>query len=174
MPEELEHTIERLKLELSVGFDTESRPSFVKGQHYPISLLQFATHKEVYIIQLRKTGFIDCLSSFFEAAVEKVGVGLADDIRKLKELRDFTPAAMVDLCGIAKAGGHQKTSLRVLSAYYLGKRIVKSSQKTNWARNVLTEKQLRYAAIDAWACLLIRPLLEKNIAQGFPARQFFC
>ena len=160
--ESLNPMLDKLFAEPCVGFDTESRPSFVKGKSYPISLLQFATPDEVYIVRLRRSGFSNRLRDFFESDVEKIGVGLKDDFRKLKDERDFKPNALVDLSEIAKAKGHVKSSLRVLSARYLHQRIVKSSQKTNWARVNLTENQLRYAATDAWACLLIRPLLDAD------------
>lgn len=159
---ELDSAIGVLQKEPAVGFDTESRPSFVKGRNYPISLIQLATPSEAFIIQLRTTGFTDSLKEFFELAVEKIGVGVKDDLRKLKQERDFLPHSMIDLSEIAKMKGHLKSSLRVLSARYLEHKIVKSAQKTNWSRFNLTETQLRYAATDAWACLLIRPLLEKE------------
>lgn len=161
---ELEQVMEKLSECGCIGFDTESRPSFVKGQKYPISLLQLATPTDAYIVQIQKTGFTDSLKAFFESKTEKIGVGLKDDIRKLKSEREFTPAAMVDLSEIAKKKNHIKSGLRALSAFFLHKRIVKSAQKTNWARDNLTEKQLRYAATDAWACLLIKPLLEQSEA----------
>ena len=159
---ELSGLLNSLLGEPAIGFDTESRPSFIKGKSYPISLLQFATQSDAYIVRLRKTGFTDELKSFFESAIEKVGVGLKDDMRKLQAERKFNPRGMVDLSEIAKSKGHIKSSLRALSAKYLQQRIVKSSQKTNWARVNLTESQLRYAATDAWACLLIRPCLESD------------
>ena len=158
---DLDNILKELMLLSAVGFDTESRPSFTKGQSYPISLLQIATSRNVYIIQIQKTGFTDSLNAFLASNTEKIGVGLKDDVRKLKDERDFTPNAIVDLSEIARSKGYKKSSLRALSACFLKKRIVKSSQKTNWAREHLTDKQLRYAATDAWACLLIRPFLDE-------------
>jgi ribonuclease D len=159
---ELRLAIAKLTAEPCIGFDTESRPSFEKGRNYPVSLLQLATPNEAFIIRIRKTGFPDELKDFFESPVEKIGVGLADDFRKLNTERKLAPQALVDLSEIARKKGQIKSSLRVLSAKYLQQRIVKSSQKTNWARINLTESQLRYAATDAWACLLIRPLLDAD------------
>lgn len=156
----LEKMLEILSAEKNVGFDTESRPSFTKGKVYPISLIQFATLTEAFIVRFNKVGFTDSLLEFMQSNVEKVGVGLKDDLRKLRELREITPKGMIDLSEIARSKGYKKSSLRALSAIHLNQRIVKSSQKTNWARTNLTEQQLRYAATDAWACLLIRPKLE--------------
>ncbi len=158
-PDELADALRILSIERYVGFDTESRPSFKKGQNYPISIIQLATLNEVFIIRVGNTGFSDDLIKFFESDTEKVGVGLQDDVRKLAENRRFTPNKMVDLSDIARRYGHVKSSLRALSASFLQHRIVKSAQKTNWARVNLTETQLRYAATDAWVCLLIHPFL---------------
>jgi ribonuclease D len=168
--EEMSKALVKLKKELCVGFDTESRPSFIKGQNFPISLIQLATPTDAFIIRFRSVTFCDSLVNFLESSTEKIGLGIKDDIRKLKSERMFTPNTMIDLSEIAKMKGHQKSSLRMLSAYYLRKRIVKSAQKTNWARSKLTDAQLRYAATDAWACLLLRPLLEKAPHMAFDAK----
>lgn len=158
----LKRAIDEISAEPCVGFDTESRPSFVKGCAYPISIVQLSTPSTAYIIKLRHTGFTRVLADFFESSIEKIGVGIKDDIRKLILEHRFKPSSFVDLSEVAKSKGYKKTSLRVLSARYLEQRIVKSAQKTNWARNHLTDAQLRYAATDAWVCLLIRPLLEND------------
>ncbi len=158
-PQALADMIDLLSIEKYVGFDTESRPSFTKGQNFPISIIQFATLNEAFIVRVNRTGFTGELVSFLESDVEKVGVGLQDDIRKISANHPFQPRNMVDLSEIARRQGHVKSSLRVLSARFLQHRIVKSAQKTNWARKKLTETQLRYAATDAWVCLLIRPFL---------------
>jgi ribonuclease D len=44
----------------------------------------------------------------------------------------------------------------------LGMRISKSEQVSNWEAEELTEKQQRYAATDAWACLEIFKKLRKD------------
>ena len=159
---ELGELVEKLRNEPCIGFDTESRPSFIKGTKYPISLIQLATPSTVYIIRFAKTGLTGSLLEFMQSDVEKIGVGLVDDAKKLRSIRPFEPKGIIDLSDIAKSKGLVKSGLRTLSARYLNHRIVKTAQKTNWAKTSLTENQLRYAATDAWACLLIRPLLEKT------------
>jgi ribonuclease D len=145
-----------------VGVDTESRPSFVKGKTYPISLIQLATLENVYIVRLKYTGFTKELGDFFESSVIKVGIAISDDLIKLKQFGVFTPKNLVDLGELARRQGNVRSSLRTLCAKYLGSKLVKSAQKTNWARHELTETQLRYAATDAWICLLLLPHLTSQ------------
>jgi ribonuclease D len=152
---ELSLLLDTLLAESAVGIDTESKPSFRKGVQYPVSLLQLATQSDAYIVRLKSTGFIEKLKIFFESEVKKVVLGLNDDLRKLRKMREFTPAAFTDIAETASRLGHSKVSLKTLTAYYLGKRVVKSSKTDNWAKPILTEKQLRYAATDAWLPLLL-------------------
>jgi ribonuclease D len=156
--------------ETSVGFDTESKPSFTKGTSYPISLVQLATHDTAYLFQLKKTGFTDQLVRFLEGGnIKKIGVGIKNDIAKLQELRTFTPRGFIDLSKLAAARGIIQVGIRALTARYMGHRLTKTAQKTNWAQPVLTSKQQIYAASDAWICLQIYPRLT---ADSIDYRQF--
>lgn len=159
-----EEIIRQLRNETYVGFDTESRPAFKKGTSYPISLVQLATQNRAYLFQLEKTGFSDALADFFaDSSIKKIGVGVKNDIEKLQELRRFTPAGFIDLSHIAKEKGIIQIGARGLTARYIGRRLVKTSQKTNWAHPYLTRKQQIYAASDAWICLQIYPHLMADL-----------
>ena len=48
----------------------------------------------------------------------------------------------------------------VLTALLLGFRISKSAQTSNWDSDQLNEKQISYAATDAWVCLKIYDILK--------------
>ncbi len=137
-----------------IGFDTESRPAFFKGQKFPVSIIQLATQDEAFIFQLKYIHFegrlIELLSN---ADIIKVGVGVQDDIRRLNDLCKFKAAGFYDLSAEMKKKGLVQSGARALTARYLGRKLVKSSQKTNWAHSHLTERQLEYAATDAWICL---------------------
>jgi ribonuclease D len=152
--------IKLLRKEKHVGFDTESKPAFKKGVFYPISLVQIATNDTAYLFQVQKTGFSDALSDFLSnEKIKKIGVGVKNDITKLKELKDFEAGGFIDLSTIAAEKGIIQIGVRGLTARYTSHRLVKSSQKTNWAKSDLTKKQQIYAASDAWICLQIYPLL---------------
>ena len=139
-----------------VGFDTEARPTFKKGQVRKVSLVQVSTDKKVYLFRLKKTGLIPELIDFLEnRQIIKVGIGLEDDMQLLQRLASFEPAGFLDLNTTMKTLGAENIGARNLSAMFLKVRISKSAQTSNWENETLTEKQIRYAATDAWICLEI-------------------
>lgn len=137
-----------------VGFDTETRPSFKKGQIYKVSLLQLATERTAFLIRLQYTGFTSELVNFLENdSIVKTGVGIRDDLNALKRLHNFTPGGFIDLVPLARGAGLKVESVKKLTGLLLGFRISKSSQTSNWDAEKLTRKQVEYAATDAWVCL---------------------
>ncbi|HEX7014975.1 MAG TPA: 3'-5' exonuclease [Cyclobacteriaceae bacterium] len=137
-----------------VGFDTETRPSFRKGQLYKVSLLQLAVPNYVFLIRLQHTGITPELVSFLESGdILKTGVGIRDDLHALHRLKPFVPAGFVDLVPLAREAGLKVESVKKLTGLVLGFRISKSAQTSNWEARNLTQKQIEYAATDAWVCL---------------------
>lgn len=137
-----------------VGFDTETRPSFHKGQYYNVSLLQLAIPDKVFLIRLNHTGLTKEMISFLENdEILKAGVGIRDDIKALQKLQRFQADGFVELSTIAKNKGLQVESVKKLAGLLLGFRISKSAQTSNWEAEEYTEKQISYAATDAWVCL---------------------
>lgn len=49
-----------------VGFDTETKPVFVKGQYNHVALVQIATPEKVYLFRINKTGLTQELIDLFE------------------------------------------------------------------------------------------------------------
>lgn len=134
-----------------LGFDTETRPAFRKGQHYLPSLLQLAGRDAVYLFQLRKLRDLGPLFSLLEdASLLKAGISIRADQAELQGLHPFEPAGFCDVGKMAKTKGFRNTGLRPLAALLLGQRVGKGAQVTNWARDPLTPRQITYAAIDAW------------------------
>lgn len=137
-----------------VGFDTETRPSFHKGQRYDVSLMQLALPNKVFLFRLNHTGITKEMISFLENdEILKAGVGIRDDIKALQKLQRFNADGFVELSSIAKSKGLQVESVKKLAGLMLGFRISKSAQTSNWDATSYTEKQISYAATDAWVCL---------------------
>lgn len=140
-----------LQREDVLGFDIEIRPSFKKGESHPPSLVQLAGSGEVFIFQLARLRFPGLLRRILaDPGIVKAGVGVGPDLEKLRELGEFEAAGFVDLGRLAREAGVRNRGLRGLAAVLLGFRISKGCQRSNWAREHLTAKQLRYAATDAW------------------------
>ena len=136
-----------------VGFDTETRPSFRPGESYPPSLAQVATAHAVYLFQVRHRAVAHAVAEMLASAhVVKAGVGLADDLKALKKLIEFSEKSVLDLGSVALRNGLKQTGVRNLAALFLGFRIPKGTKTSNWARERLTAQQITYAATDAWAC----------------------
>jgi ribonuclease D len=139
-----------------VGFDTETRPSFHKGQFYHVALLQIALPHTVYLIRLNGSGVTKEMIKFFEDEnILKAGVGVRDDIRVLQKLHRFKAGGFTELTTLSKEAGLEVESVKKLTALLLGFRISKSAQTSNWEAAALNEKQISYAATDAWVCLEI-------------------
>ncbi len=137
--------------ETILGFDTETRACFRKGESYPVSLVQLAGAQVVYLIQLGRLSNLDWFDVLFaKAKWLKVGVGLDYDVRKLRELRPFEPAGFLELSKLADRAGIQNNGLRGLAAVVLAHRITKGAQRSDWSRPTLAPAQIAYAATDAW------------------------
>ena len=134
-----------------LGFDTETRPAFNKGQSYLPSLLQLAGTKVVYLFQLSKCGLPDSITNLLSNVnIIKSGVAIDQDLIELQQILNFKPGGFIDLGEIARSKGLPHHGLRGLAAYLLNFRISKSSRTSNWSANQLTKKQIKYAATDAW------------------------
>jgi ribonuclease D len=143
--------VEELRRETVLGFDTETRPAFKKGQKYLPSLLQLAGENSVYLFQLNHLGLPKSLLEILaDPDIVKAGVSLAYDLQELKRLSSFAHGGFVGLGKMSKDKGIKNHGLRGLAAVVLGLRISKSAQTSNWARDELTPSQIRYAATDAW------------------------
>jgi ribonuclease D len=137
-----------------VGFDTETRPSFKKGQSYKLALLQLAIPNKVFLIRTHHTNLDEHIVSLFEnPEILKAGVAIRDDIKALQTIASFTPRGFVELATLSRQVGLEVESVKKLAALILGFRISKSAQTSNWEAPTLTEKQIEYAATDAWVCL---------------------
>ena len=155
-PEKVEEAVVYLAQQTAVGVDTESRPSFTRGVHYPTALLQIATEERCYLFRLTHVGMPQALADIFaNPKITKVGLAFKDDIAGLRRRRDFKPANCIDLQTIVPKYGILDMGLQKIFAICFGRKISKAQQLTNWENSHLTPDQARYASTDAWATLLI-------------------
>ena len=148
--------IQYLKNQLVLGFDTETKPSFKKGQINSVALLQLATADKAFLFRLNKTGLANGIKEILRNPdIVKTGVAIRDDIKTLQRLSDFQPGGFVELQDEVQDFGIQNFSLKKLSGIVLGFRISKSQRLSNWEASELTKPQQVYAATDAWVAYLI-------------------
>lgn len=148
--------IEILRTHKIVGFDTETRPSFTKGQGHKIALLQLSTNEIAYLFRLNKMGIPDCVADFLtDSDIIKVGLSVKDDFNSLASRRELKPAGFVELQELCGGMGIEEKGLQKMYGLLFGERISKNQQLSNWEIESLTESQRQYAALDAWACLRI-------------------
>lgn len=151
--DQLKKAFEEINHQPAVGFDTETRPVFVRGQQHKVALLQIALSHKVFLIRLKDTGMSPEIIHFLQnEKVLKVGVALRDDIKALQRLKRFKPGGVFELTELSKQAGIEAEGLKKLTALVLHFRISKSAQTSNWEAEVLNEKQISYAATDAWVC----------------------
>ena len=156
LPEQVADAVAYLNAQKMVGVDTETRPSFVKGQHYPVALVQIATEERCYLFQLNRIGMPEELAAFFaNSKVCKIGLAFKDDLNALRRRRNFEPKNCIDVQRMVGLYGILDLGLQKIFAICFGKKISKSQQLTNWENIELTPEQARYASTDAWATLLI-------------------
>ena len=102
--EDWKQALPDLRADGVLGFDTETRPTFRKGKINAPSLIQLATERAVYLVQLAWLPFGPHLAEILaDPNVIKAGVGIRDDMRELSRLHDFEPAGLVDLGGDSAA-----------------------------------------------------------------------
>lgn len=163
-PTQLPKIVREIQKHKVVGFDTETRPSFKRGQFYNVSLLQLAVPGKAFLIRVNHTGVTEDLAQLFEdEKIIKAGVGIRDDLKALQKLRPFVPGSFYDLSTLAKRAGLQVESVKKLTALLLGFRISKGAQTSNWEAANFTQKQIEYAATDAWVCLELYGKLRENV-----------
>lgn len=159
-----------------LGFDTETRPSFSRGNSYLTSLVQLCGKKCAYLFRLDYCGGVPVLFPVFENPdILKVGVAVKEDVLHLKKRAPFDDAGFVDASTYTRKAKIENTGLRALCAYFLGGRISKNAQVSNWAAKTLSEQQIIYAATDAWTSReLFLKLQELGIAPKKISRKSIC
>lgn len=166
--DDLEDVIHLLGQESILGFDTETKPTFNKGEYNHTALMQFATLEKAYLLRIHKIGIPNRIKKILENEnILKIGISLRDDIKDLRKIRPFEPRGFIDLNGIAKELGITQIGIKSLTGIFLEKRVSKNQQTSNWENVELTYAQQRYAATDAWVCMkMYDSLLQRGYVEA--------
>lgn len=155
-PEDVATAIADLKASKIIGFDTETRPSFKKGQLYTVSLMQLATPTTCYLFRLNRIGLVpEIIDILQDERLLKVGLSIHDDFHSLRRLSPIEPAGFVDIQQYVKEFRIADNSLSRIYGILFGERISKGQRLTNWEAETLSPAQQLYAALDAMACIRI-------------------
>lgn len=142
----------------TIGFDTESKPTFLKGEvSTGPHLVQLATDHHAYLFQIGAAPALHVLKAVLESpAILKVGFGLTDDLKRLKVKLAIETTNVLDLANAMREKGEKNPlGAKTAVARHFGKTLQKSKKitTTNWALPRLSEKQILYAADDAHVAL---------------------
>jgi ribonuclease D len=153
---QVQSSIDFLKEHAIIGFDTETKPSFKRGQTHKVALMQLSTEDVCFLFRLNKIGFPKELNEVLcSQEIVKIGLSLGDDFSAIHKRSDEKPKNFIDLQGFVDKYDIDDNSLQKIYAIIFGKKISKNQRLSNWEADTLSEAQKAYAAIDAWACLKI-------------------
>ena len=142
----------------AIGFDTESKPTFLKGEMSTgPHLVQLSTEARAYLFPVSRALGSEALKTVLESpTVLKVGFGLGNDKSALKSRLGITLNNVLDLGEVLRGDGHRGTvGAKVAVAHFFGQKLAKSKKTgtSNWAMPNLSERQILYAANDAHVAL---------------------
>ena len=162
-PEKARAALRDLNQYTHIGFDTETRPSFKKGQTNKVALLQLSTGEHCYLFRLNRPGIFDLVKPLLENPdIIKIGLSVHDDYNVLRRRADLEPAGFLDLQDYCRTFHIDDISLQKIFAIIFGQRMSKTQRLTNWEAETLNESQQIYAAIDAWACLKLYRFIREG------------
>ncbi|MES2015910.1 MAG: 3'-5' exonuclease [Pseudomonadota bacterium] len=142
-----------------LGFDTESKPTFLKGEvSTGPHLVQLATDEAAYLFQIGAAPAVDVLKAVLESrTILKVGFGLQDDVKRLRAKLGIDALNVLDLSTALRKGERNTLGAKTAVAKFFGQKLQKSKKitTTNWSLPRLSEKQILYAADDAHVALKI-------------------
>lgn len=166
-PGETKKAVDYLLSSDIIGVDTETRPSFTRGQNHKVALLQASNRTTCMLFRLNLTDITpDIIRLLEDTTVPKVGLSWHDDLLSLHRRAKFTPGWFIDIQTLAPSIGIEDKSLQKLYANLFHQKISKSQRLTNWEADVLKDPQKLYAATDAWACIMLYEEIQRLARTG--------
>lgn len=147
------------------GFDTESKPTFAKGELSDgPHTVQLSTTDTAWVFQLHDPACRARVAQLLAShPALKVGFGLGDDRRRILDKLGVEVRGMIDLNTIFNRMGYRKDiGVKSAVAILFNRRFLKSGKAStsNWAARQLNDSQLLYAANDAYAAARVFAALE--------------
>lgn len=152
--EQLVVAMNSMQLTPFIGFDSEQKPTFKKGQaDNGICLIQLATKDKCYLIQNKQIKNLKSLIDFLEdEKIIKIGTGLKGDNEALFRQFNLRAKSMIDLEDIFKnLSSKNQIGAKKAASIILNEKLQKSKNmsRSNWENKELTSGQIKYATEDA-------------------------
>jgi len=152
--EQLTQAMKDIETTPFIGFDSEQKPTFKKGQKSNgVSLIQLATASKCYLIQIKQIENIKPLIKLLEnGKIIKIGTGLKGDNQELFRQFHLRLKATIDLESVfKKLSAKNQIGAKKAAAMILNHNLQKSKNisRSNWENQELTKGQIKYASEDA-------------------------
>ena len=162
--EEAQAAVSELTQYSVIGFDTESKPTFKKGEvSSGPHLIQLSCLSKTFIFPtIFPVAIAEVGQVLSNPDIKKVGFGLADDKKIILQKFGIKVENALELSSKVQkfTGVKQKVGARVAVAMLFGQRLSKGAQTSNWAAFPLQEHQLKYAANDSYSALCVEIEIE--------------
>ena len=162
--------LEQLTNEVCLGFDTESKPIFRKGEISPgPTLIQLATQSKAFLFPTRFPSAVSSARTILSNPnIKKVGFGISGDNKELRTKLNINIVNTEDLSIKLKhlIKDKNKIGARSAVAMVLKLRLGKGAQKSNWGNYPLKRNQILYAANDAHSAICVENALATIVGES--------
>ena len=140
------------------GFDTESKPTFTKGEvSTGPHLIQLATLDKAYLFQVNSETLAFLAPILNNPKQIKVGFGLKNDLHLFRK-KGIEIQGNIELSkSFSHFGFNNTVGIKHAMALLYQVNFIKNKKisTSNWSKKILTPEQMNYAAADAYAALLV-------------------
>lgn len=153
--EKMNFVVREIEKSNLIGFDTEQKPVFKKGEKpTKIAIIQMADKYNCYIFQVQQIRNIrPILGILNNKNIVKVGIGLKGDAQSLFDEYKIRVKSCLDFGSLFRTKLYYQNDIGAKKAtlLFLNQKLQKSSKatKSNWEANSLSQSQIKYAAEDA-------------------------
>jgi ribonuclease D len=161
-PGDFEVFIEEIKSEAVLAVDTEANSLFAYREQ--VCLIQISSPSADFIIDPLALNDLSALGDLFNnPAIEKVFHASEYDLLILYEDYQFEFQNLFDTMIAAQILGREKLGLDALLEEFVGLKVDKKYQRSNWGKRPLPEDMLNYAQVDTHYLIQIRQRLAEEL-----------